>query len=177
MSGMEDFNEGEDYQFDGVLDLTGADESAGSFEAFRAGQYNAHVAKAEWKTTKPEGGKLPGNTPYLNIHFAIDDETDADGMKIKNRRVFHKVFIAPEGHEKIAYHRGVMLNTLLALGYTREEISKKGFRVDTEEMGGREAVVHVSKDFNKHTNVWDNNVKSVKPAGSAAASATAGALV
>jgi len=172
---MEDFTEQED--FDGVLDLTGADESAGTFEAFAAGNYNAMVAKAEWRRTKPEGGaSLPGNTPFLNIHYAIQDEMDREDMRIQNRRVFQKIYIAPDGHAKLAYHRGTMLNTLLALGYTREDISKKGFRVDTDELVGKECTVTVSKNWNKHTEQWDNDVKGVKTAG-AAVSSVAGGLV
>src|SRR5262245_66230959 len=102
---MEDFTE---VEFDGVLDLSGADESAGTFEPFAAGNYNAHVADAAWQATKPEGGKsLPGNTPYLNVQYAIDDEEDRDGMKIKNRRVFQKLFVAPAGHEKEAWFKVV----------------------------------------------------------------------
>lgn len=164
-------------EFDGTLDLTGADESAGTFEAFAAGNYNAHVAKVEWKRTKPEGGgSLPGNTPYLNIQYAITDDEDREGMKIKNRRVFQKVFIAPEGHEKVAWHRGVMLNTLLALGYERDEIGKKGFKIEPDDMVGRECVVAVGREYNKHTENWDNTVKGVKPVGASTASA-AGALV
>lgn len=172
MSEMEDFTE-----FDGVLDLTGADESAGKFEAFAAGTYNAIVAKAEWKATKPEGGgSLPGNTPFLNIQYAIEDEEDSEGTKIKNRRVFQKLFVAPESHAKVAYHRGVFLNALLALGYTREEIGKKGFRVDTEELVGRDVSVTVDRKWNDHTKQEDNNVRGVKPVGEGVASG-AGALV
>lgn len=163
----EDFTEPE--EFDGVLDMTGADESAGSFVAFAAGNYNAHVADVEWRRTKADPGpnaKLPGNTPFLNISFAIDDDEDSEGMKIKNRRVFYKVFVAPESHEKVSYWRGIMLNTLLALDYDRKDIEKKGFKIDLEDMKGRTCVVSVSRSPNDYKGgELDNDVRGIKPAG------------
>ena len=158
--------------FDGVLDLTGADESAGKFEAVPAGTYNVQIpVPPVWKhTSNPDGSKkLPDKTPYLNIQLAITDD-EKNGDKVKNRRVFGKIFVPAAGSipaDKQAYHRGTMLNFLLAAGYTREEIGKKGFRLDPDELAGRELVVTVGRSINNQTNEWDNDVKGYKPAGSA----------
>jgi hypothetical protein len=160
--------------FDGVLDLTGADESAGKFEAVPAGAYNVQIpVPPEWRaTSNPDGSKkLPDQTPYLNIQLAITDD-EKNGEKVKNRRVFGKIFVPKDGAipaDKQAYHRGTMLNFLLAVGYTREEISKKGFRLDTDALAKRELVVTVGRSINSLTNDFDNDVKGYKPAGTAVA--------
>jgi hypothetical protein len=158
--------------FDGVLDLTGADETAGSFDAIPAGTYSAHVHEAVWKaTSNPDGTKaLPDQTPYLNIQMAIDDEEN-NGTKVKNRRVFGKVFVPTEGAipaEKLSYHRGTMLNFLKAVGYTAEQLNKKGFRLDPDELAGKQLTVVVSRVKNSHTGEWDNDVKGYKLAGEGA---------
>ena len=160
--------------FDGVLDLTGADESAGKFEAVPAGTYNVQIPQPPvWKqTSNPDGSKtLPDKTPYLNIQLAITDE-EKNGERVKNRRVFAKVFVPAQGSipaDKLSYHRGTMLNFLLACGFTKEEINKKGFRLDPDTLAGRELVATVSRGINNHTNEMDNDVKGFKPAGSAVA--------
>ena len=164
--------------FDGVLDLTGADESAGQFDAIPAGTYNCYIHEADWRATKdsPEA-KLAANTPYLNVQFAITDDTARDGSKVKNRRVFGKYFVPAEGTvpaDKLAYHRGTMMNFLKAAGFTPEEMQKKGFRLDPEALQGRELQVVVNRSKNNYTGEFDNNVRGVKPQGSAV---TSGALI
>lgn len=157
-------------EFDGVLDLTGADESAGQFDAIPAGTYNCYIHEADWrKTSNPDGTKaLPHETPYLNVQFCITDENARDGSKVKNRRVFGKYFVPAEGAipaDKLAYHRGTMLNFLKAAGYTQEQMQKKGFRLDPDELNGKELQVVVNRQKNDFTGEFDNSVRGVKPAG------------
>lgn len=166
-------------EFDGMLDLTGADESAGSFEAIPSGKYNGHIHEAEWRFTK--GGtdaKMPEGTPYLNVQIAIDDE-ERNGVKVHNRRVFGKLFVPPANHDQkaAATMKGAMLNFLRAAGYTDEQINKKGFRLDPDDLAGRELVVSVSRFKNDYTDDWDNSIRGYKPAGSGAARETAGAVL
>jgi hypothetical protein len=163
--------------FDGVLDLTGADESAGQFDAIPAQTYNCYIHDATWKaTSNPDGSKaLPHETPYLNVQFCITDETARDGTKVKNRRLFGKYFVPAEGSipaDKLAYHRGTMLNFLKAAGYTQEQIQKKGFRLDTEDLNGKELQVVADRKKNDYTGEFDNNVRGVKPAGELAAASS-----
>lgn len=162
-----------------MLDLSGADESAGSFDAVPSGKYNAHIHEAEWRFTKggPEA-KMPEGTPYLNVQIAIDDE-ERGGMKVQNRRVFGKLFVPPSGHDakSAATMKGAMLNFLRSAGYTDEQINKKGFRLDPDDLAGRELTVVVSKFKNDYTDDWDNSVRGYKPAGAGAERETAGALI
>ena len=158
--------------FDGVLDLTGADETAGSFDAIPAGTYQGHVHGATWKaTSNPDGSKaLPDQTPYLNVHIAIDEDERA-GTKVKNRRVFGKIFVPADGMipaDKQAYHRGTMLNFLKAVGYTPEQIGKKGFRLDPDELAGKSLTVVVGREKNSMTNEFDNTVRGYKAVGEGA---------
>jgi len=166
--------------FDGMLDLTGADESAGSFDAIPSGKYNAHIHEAEWRFTKggPES-KMAEGTPYLNVQISIDDD-ERNGVKVLNRRVFGKLFVPPSEHDPkaAATMKGAMLNFLRAAGYTDEQINKKGFRLDPDDLNGRELVVVVRRYKNDYTDDWDNDVRGYKPAGSVGAAAeTAGAVL
>lgn len=165
-------------EFDGLVDLTGADESAGSFEAIPAGKYNAHIHEAEWRFTQGgEGASLPAETPYLNVQIAIDDE-ERNGVKVSNRRVFGKLFVPPAEYDatKASRMKGAMLNFLRAAGYTDAEINKKGFRIDPDDLAGRALTVTVSRFKNDYTDEMDNGIRGFKPAGEAQA-ATAGALI
>lgn len=166
-------------QFDGALDLTGADDSVGSFDAIPGGKYNARVREAEWRFTAggPEAN-LPENTPYLNVQVQITDE-ERNGQRVQNRIVFGKLFVPPADYDvtKASKMKGAMLNFLRAVGYTDEQINKKGFKVDPDDLAGRELVVTVSRFKNDYTDDWDNGIRGYKPAGSAAESATAGALI
>ena len=169
-----------DAEFSGMLDLTGADESAGSFDAIPSGKYNGHIHEAEWRFTK--GGpdsKMPEGTPYLNVQIAIDDD-EKNGVKVNNRRVFGKLFVPPSGHDAkaSATMKGAMLNFLRAAGYSDEQINKKGFRLDPDDLAGREIVVSVSRFKNDYTEDWDNSIRGYKPAGTAGdRSETAGSLI
>lgn len=169
-----------EYDFDGMLDLTGADESVGSFDAIPSGKYNARIREAEWRFTK--GGaeaKLPEGTPYLNVQVQITDE-ERNGMKVANRVVFATLMVPPSDYDatKASKMKGAMLNFLRAAGYTDADINKKGFRVDPDDLQGREVVVQVQKYRNDYTNDDDNRVSGFKPAGSiAGAEATAGQVV
>lgn len=161
--------------FDGVLDLTGADESAGSFEAFPGGTYQAVIVGSDnttWKKVKMESqGKLAGGTPYLNVEIRLTTEAAADGTKLKNKRVFGKLFVPAEGtipQEKLAWHRGMFKNFLKAVGYTEEQMSKKGFRIDPDELAGRELTVVVDRKKSTTTDEFENNVRGYKPAGESA---------
>lgn len=172
-------------EFDGVLDLTGADTSVGAFEAIPTGKYQGHIHEAVWKfTTNTDGtGKLPDNTPYLNVQYRIDEDEPrkmpgGEEMKVKNRVVFHKLFVPPPGYdaEKASKMKGSMVNFLKAAGYEDKDIQSKKFKIDPDDLQGRQLTIIVRRYKNDYTEDWDNEVQGVKPAGETSAQ-SAGMLV
>ena len=157
-----------DMEFDGVLDLTGTDGEVG-FAAIPTGKYAAHVHEVEWRrTSNPDGSKtLPDSTPYLNIQLRVDEDEPRDGMNVKNRVLFAKLFVPPADYdpEKAARMKNSMTNFLLSAGYELGEVQKKGFRIDPGNLLGRELTVIVKKYKSDYTGDWDNNVQGFKPAG------------
>lgn len=164
-----------DTEFDGLLDLSGADGKVG-FEAIPAGKYEAHVHNAEYRTTSGQG-KLPEGTPYLNVQIKVDQEFAKDGTtKVQNRVVFGKLFVPPSGYdqEKSMRMKNSMVNFLTSVGYEMSEIQSKKFRIDPDDLIGRQCVVVVNRFKNDYTDEWDNNVQGFKPAGTAGEATTAG---
>lgn len=169
--------------FDGTLDLTGSDPDAVGFPAVPSGQYEAHVAKAEWRTTENiDGSKsLPHNTPYLNLGIQIsNDEPDRDGQKVAGMYAgFSKLFVPPADYDptKAQQMKNRMANFLNAIG---EDWQKKGYKMpDVEALIGRELTVTVrrKRDANQPTG-FSNEIEGFKPAGqSQGADSNAGLLV
>lgn len=174
-------------EFDGTLDLTGADESAGlGFEPAPSGRYECFIDEGtEWRQTS--GGpqaQLPEGTWYLAVWWRCDEEEPRklgeELITVKNKVFFQNLFVPPPEHDatKAATMKGNMLNFLLAIGYTKEEINKKGFRVNPDNLYGKRGTVIVRRKRNKQTNEWENQVQGVKAAGSGDAStSSAGALI
>jgi hypothetical protein len=160
MSEMEDF--------DGTLDLSGTDGEVG-FAAIPTGKYQGHVHEVEWRrTSNPDGSKaLPDATPYLNVQLRVDEEESRDGMQVKNRALFAKLFVPPAEYdaEKAQRMRNSMTNFLISVGYELAAIQKKGFKIDPEALIGRECTIVVKKYMNDFTQDYDNNVQGFKVAG------------
>lgn len=168
-----------DMETPGVLDLTGADTS--TFDAIPAARYKATVWEVKWDATKGgENAKLPAGSPLLKVQFKLSDEyqdveyVNDDGQKTKigkNRRVFGQWSIPPADYdpEKAAKLKGMLVNMLLGLGYEEKAVTKGNFKLDLEDMTGRECVVVVGKqEYPKGSGSWNNPVNGVKPAGSVA---------
>ena len=141
-----------------VLDLSGADDSA--FDPIPSGAYPAVVFEAAMTETKggPEA-KLPAGTPMLKVQFKITHE-DYD-----NRRAFTNYVFPPEDYDqsKAAKLKGNLVRFLTALGYDRDKIVSGKFKLDVEELVGKECTVVLGQqEYNGETT---NNVKGVKPAG------------
>lgn len=174
-----------DFEFDGGLDLTGATgEGVGDFPAIPSGKYPAHVRDAEWRKTG-DGGKLPEGTPYLNVQIQIsEDAEDKGGMQVAKRVVFGKLFIPPADYdtEKAQRMKNSFANFLTSIGYELSEIQKKSFKVNIEDLIGRECVVIVKKEVDKYRSdetetVYTNNVQGYKPAGELAGASRSGGLM
>lgn len=162
--------------FDGTLDLTGSDPDAIGFPAIPSGRYEAHVAKAEWRSTENiDGSKaLPHATPYLSLGIQVnDDEEDRDGQKVANMYAgFVSLFVPPADYDatKAQSMKNRMANFLNAIG---EDWQKKGYKMpNVDDLIGRELTVIVRKKFDKQNDKYVNDIEGFKPAGSAASSET-----
>lgn len=123
-----------------------------SFEVIDAGKYEASVFEAEEKISKA------GN-PYINVQFALH------GEGLENRRVFGMMSLAPKALWKTKAG-------LLALGYTKEQLSDPDFDLDVADLVGRECTVVVSVE--EYNGKDQNKVSDILEAGnSEAASAEA----
>lgn len=174
----------DDFDFDGGLDLTGATgEGIGDFPAIPSGKYPARVRDAEWRKTG-NGGKLPEGTPYLNVQMqVVEEEEDRGGMKVANRVVFGKLFVPPADYdaEKAMRMRNSFANFLTSVGYELSEIQKKSFKVNIEDLIGREAVMIVKKAVDTYRSdesetVYTNDIQGYKPAGESASNRSGGLM-
>ncbi len=166
--------------FDGALDLTGSDPDAIGFPAIPSGRYEAHVAKAEWKSTDNiDGSKaLPHGTPYLALGIQVnDDEEERDGQKVANMYAgWINLFVPPADYDasKAQSMKNRMANFLSAIG---EDWEKKGYKVpSTDDLIGKELTVIVRRKFDKAQDKYVNDIEGFKPAGSSA-STESGLLV
>jgi hypothetical protein len=171
-----------DVQFDGTLDLTGADPDAVGFPAIPSGTYECHIAKAEWKATNNVDGtgKLPHGTPYLNLGIRVNEgEADVDGESVGGKYAgWAKLFVPPADYDKGKAQRmkNAMANLLNAIG---EDWQKKGYKMpDAESLVGTQVVAVVRKKSDaRNSTGFSNDIEGFKPAGTAgdAAGAAAGA--
>jgi hypothetical protein len=166
--------------FDGALDLTGSDPDAIGFPAIPSGRYEAHVAKAEWKSTENiDGSKaLPHATPYLALGIQVnDDEGERDGQKVANVYAgWVNLFVPPADYDatKAQSMKNRMANFLNAIG---EDWQKKGYKIpNVDDLIGRELTVIVRRKFDKTQDKNVNDIEGFKPAGSSQSS-EAGLLV
>lgn len=158
-----------------LLDLTEREDSS----AVPAGKYLVAVADAEEKHTKG-GGKLPEGTPMvwtrLVIEEALFEPLDDEGnpVDVVGRSVFNQTVVPPkdingEPYTNYKMMNGILYRTLLAFGYTKEEMEAGDFELDYEDLKGRKAIATVSRyeytDPDTDDKVMQNSVKGLKPAG------------
>jgi hypothetical protein len=161
--------------FDGTLDLTGANPDEIGFPAVPSGQYEAHVAKAEWRATENIDGskKLPHGTPYLALGVQINEDEEprenSDGNMQKVAGAYAgwiNLFVPPADYDSSARQRmnNAMANFLNAVG---EDWRKKGYKMpDVEALIGRPLTVVVRRRFDKYNDKFVNDIEGFKVAGS-----------
>jgi hypothetical protein len=161
-------------QFDGPLDLTNANADEVGFPAVPTGRYEAHVGKAEWRTTDNIAGTkaLPHGTPYLALGIRINQDVEpVDGQKVAGVYAgWTNLFIPPTDYDagKAQQMKNRFANFLQAIG---EDWKKKGYKVpDTEDLVGRELTVIVRRRFDRQQDKQVNEIEGFKPAGSASQS-------
>jgi hypothetical protein len=168
-------------EWDGTLDLSGSDPDAVGFPAIPSGQYEAHIAKAEWKLTDNLDGTkaLPHETRYLSLGIRVnDDEEPRDEQRVAGVYAgWTNLYIVPDGYDpqKGQMMKNRMANFLKAIG---EDFSKKGYKLpDPESLVGQQVTVTVRKkrDDNQPSG-FRNEIEGFKPAGSSQA-ADSGLLV
>jgi len=137
----------------GVLNLADADLSAGDFEPIPAGAYEMHVHEVTAVEVEHDNGKLPMGTAGWNIQFRVD------GGKYDNRVVFKRYYLpGPEyDAEKRSKSLGIFANFLIALGYSKEEVTSGSFSAEPSDWVGRQ--VKVSVKVRAATKVEDGNEK------------------
>lgn len=157
------------------LNLAGADLSGGDFDAIPSGTYHCKVHKLEMKQTKgSEGSVLPKGVPMINVQFAVEDETrddpDGDEVKVKNRRLFRQLIIAPAKVGGKPYEHKKVMDRILGqffkcVGYSEDEILSGDFDPDFDEIKGKDILVVVGQKqkWGAEEGVMDNEVKGFKP--------------
>jgi len=156
------------------LNLAGADLAGTDFEPIPSGTYHCTVFKMEMKRTK--GGpnaSLPKDTPMINVQLRVEQEKDADGeMKVKNRRLFRQLIIAPAKVGGKPYEHKKTMDRILGqffkcVGFSEEEILSGDFNPDFDDIKGRDILVVVGQKqkYQAEEGVMDNEVKGFKPYG------------
>lgn len=151
------------------LNLAGADLSG--FDAIASGWYHCAVVELKMKETKgSEGSALPKGTPMINAQFKVVQEEDSEGKKVKNRRLFRQLIIAPDKVGGKKYEHKEVMDRILgqffkALGYSDDEIKSGDFNPDFEEIKDKELLVNVGQKqkYGAPKGVMDNEVKGFRP--------------
>lgn len=146
-----------------VLNLAGADLTAGEFEPIPTAWYKAYVVKMEDKFTKGgEDAKLPQGTPMLNIHFKI-----ADGEH-EGRYQFRTLVIPPakvngKKYEHYQSMMGQVAKFFICLGEDEATVLGGEFDIsDRERFIGREIGIKVKLYNNTFKGEMDNKVEGFK---------------
>jgi len=138
------------------LNLSGAKET--TFEPIPSGWYNATIYQVEAIETDNPDGNLPVGTPGINVQFKVDYEG-------QDRRVFTRYYIAPDDYDKKDVMDSMMFTFLKSAGIPEDDLRKKSFDLDPEDLQGREIRVKVGvRPANKEKGYdASNEVKAVKP--------------
>lgn len=158
-----------------LLDLTEREDSV----AVPAGRYRVSVADAEERATSGNG-KLPEGVPIIWTRLRIEEPmfepVDEEGKPVDTigRSVFNQTVIPPkdidgEPYKNYKMMNGIVFRTLLAFGYTKDELEAGDFELDYEDLKGRNAIATVTReeytDPDTEEKTMNNRVKGLKPAG------------
>jgi hypothetical protein len=156
----------------GALDLTGADTTG--IAPMPSGKYPVSVYEASMTETKGrEGAKLPAGTPMLKIQWSV-----LAPEEYSNRYLFSNFpteFPADYDKGKVAKMKGNLVNFLVAVGYEEKDVMSGKYKLDLDDLHGREAtaVVSIGKD---HLGEPNNELRGLKPAGEAGDSSSSDVL-
>ncbi len=157
----------------GPLDLSGADTTG--FAPVPSGTYKASIFKATWRETQNEG-KMPKGTPGLNVQFRLSEKVGSPELKVENRRVFNTYWLPGDGYEakKRARMQGMLVTLLVNAGYDKAKVTKSGFKLDLEDVAGREIGLTLGIQPADEEKGYEaqNTVKGTKPIGSVGAASS-----
>lgn len=140
-----------------VLDLSGA--KLGQFDLMPSDWYDALVHEVTPIEIEKDDGKLPMGTPGFNVQFKID------GGEYDGRSQFNRFYLPdPDGdydHSKAQTMRGRFADFLMAIGYAEKDITSGKFKLDTDDMVGRQLRILVGQDKAGEY----NQVRNFKPVG------------
>lgn len=159
-----------------LLDLTEREDAA----PVPAGKYRVSVADAELRQTSGNG-KLPEGWTIiwtrLKIEEPLFEPLDDEGKPVDviGKSVFNQTTIPQQklddgsDYKNYKMMNGILYRTLLAYGYTKEEMNSGEFELDEEDLKGRQAIATVARstwtDPDTNEEVPKNDVKGLKPAG------------
>lgn len=156
------------------LDFSSAKEV--KFEPLPRGTYNCTVYEAEMTETK--GTSKLGVRPMLKLTFRT---TDDNPEEYRDRNIWHQIVVPPKELDGQAYeHYDRMMGNLMgffkAIGYSEADIKKWKKLPSVDDYTGNECAVVVKFVPEDEENGYPakNEVTTVKPAGSAPASAGKG---
>jgi hypothetical protein len=156
----------------GPLDLSDADTSG--IEPIPSGtELKAEVFQFEPTSIKNEGGKMEVGTPGFKVQARIIN--DGEGSQYYNRRVFNNYWLPLPSYdqEKAKKMRGMFVNFLEAIGFTKEEIMGGSFQVpSSDDIEGREFMLRVGVQPAREGYPAQNTFLSVKSLQEAATSAS-----
>ena len=149
---VDETTENEAGTFPATLDLSSADTSQNKMEN---GWKDAVVSGVEPISTDNPNGKLPVNTPGINVMFTID------GGPYNDKRVWNRYWFPPADYDEEKRNKSLVMfaRFLMAIGYPEDQVKSAGFQLDFNDMIGRTCRVNT-----KYNEDYDNNnVSSVKP--------------
>lgn len=132
------------------------------FSAIPAGKYKANVYEVN-ETETSNDGKLPAGTPGITVAFKIS-EGEHEG-----RQVFTNFWFAPDGHGSKEMMDSILFGFLKAVGYEEKKLRSGTFKLDPDDLEGRECVVKVTQYT--YQDEKRNGVKYVQSADTALSSA------
>lgn len=151
-----------------TLNLAGADTTG--FDVLPSGKYAAKVYEVDPCEIEKEGGKMPQGTPGYNVQFRLE------GGEYDGRYVWNRYWMPGDDYDatKGARMKGMFVRFLVALGFPEKDITSGKFKLDLEDLKGRDCVVQVGQ--NEYDGETRNNVKNVRAAGEATGSTSNGLL-
>lgn len=159
-----------------VLNLAGADLTAGDFEPIPTSWYPAYIVKIEDKFTKGgDDAKLPAGTPMLNIHFKLTEDTEYPGRYQFRQLVLPPAKINGKAYEHYKSMMGQVAKFFICAGEPPEVVMSGDFDIsDRERFIGREIGIKVKLYNNTWKGEMDNKVEGFKLATELSSPETAG---
>lgn len=143
------------------LDFTGVDLQ----QTVPTGRFFAVIDEAEMGEVAGEG-KLPKGTPRLTVKWVIRAAVDGDTTH-EDRQAYQGFNMPDPSYEKYKEAIGFLGRFLVAVGYEEKDVTGGKFKIDTDDLVGREAIITVAETKNQYGDPVPNvkGVRSIEDAG------------